>query len=154
MLGFDGCSPEQVYRHTDELPNMKRIMDAGGYGINKSVIPPITPHAWTTIFSGKNPGAFGYWDFQYRSSYTYVEDQRATSTTCKEPRLHNILPKHNIKMGMASVPLSSPPFQKCVCVATSLRSRGAALELFRSIAPNFRSVDGLIRKQVSSRHSP
>ncbi len=109
MLGFDGCSPEQVYRHTDELPNLKRIMDAGGYGINKSVIPPITPHAWTTIFSGKNPGAFGYWDFQYRSSYTYVEDQRATSTTCKEPRLHNILPKHNIKMGMASVPLSSPP---------------------------------------------
>lgn len=109
MLGFDGCSPEQVYRHTDELPNIKRIMDAGGYGVNKSVIPPITPHAWTTIFSGKNPGAFGYWDFQYRSSYSYVEDQRATSMTCKEPRLHNILPKKGFKMGMAGVPLSSPP---------------------------------------------
>jgi len=109
MLGFDGCSPEQVYKHADELPNLKRIMDAGGWGVNKSVVPPITPHAWTTIFSGKNPGTFGYWDFQYRSSYSYIEDQRATSMTCKEPRMHNILPPEGIKMGLVSVPLSSPP---------------------------------------------
>jgi predicted AlkP superfamily phosphohydrolase/phosphomutase len=109
LLGLDGCSPELVYRHADELPNFKRVMDAGGHGITKSVVPPITPHAWTTVFSGKNPGMFGYWDFNYRTSYTYTEDARVTSMTCKEPRLHNILPQHGLKMGLAGIPVSTPP---------------------------------------------
>jgi predicted AlkP superfamily phosphohydrolase/phosphomutase len=109
LLGLDGCSPEEIYRHADELPNFKRVMDAGGHGINKSVVPPITPHAWTTVFSGKNPGMFGYWDFNYRTSYTYTEDARVTSMTCKEPRLHNILPEHGLKMGLAGIPVSTPP---------------------------------------------
>jgi predicted AlkP superfamily phosphohydrolase/phosphomutase len=53
MLGLDGCSPDQIYRHADELPNFNRVMNAGTHEINRSVVPPITPHTWTTIFSGK-----------------------------------------------------------------------------------------------------
>jgi predicted AlkP superfamily phosphohydrolase/phosphomutase len=29
MLGLDGCSPDQIYRHADELPNFNRVMNAG-----------------------------------------------------------------------------------------------------------------------------
>ena len=49
MLGLDGCSPDQIYRHADELPNFNRVMNAGTHGINRSVVPPITPHAWTML---------------------------------------------------------------------------------------------------------
>lgn len=122
MIGLDGCSPEMVYRHADELPNFKRIMDAGGHGVNKSVVPPITPHAWTTIFCGKNPGTFGYWDFNYRTDYTYTEDVRVTSMTCKEPRLGNILPEYGLKVAMAGVPVSTPPlyFPNGFCISDFL----------------------------------
>ena len=50
MLGLDGCSPDQIYEHADELPNFNRVMNAGTHGINRSVVPPITPHTWTHIF--------------------------------------------------------------------------------------------------------
>jgi len=29
--------------------------------------------------------------------------------TCKEPRLHNILPQYGLKMGLAGIPVSTPP---------------------------------------------
>ena len=51
MLGLDGCSPDQIYEHADELPNFNRIMNAGTHGINRRVVPLITLHTWT--LSGK-----------------------------------------------------------------------------------------------------
>jgi predicted AlkP superfamily phosphohydrolase/phosphomutase len=85
-------------------------MNAGTHEINRSVVPPITPHAWTTIFSDKNPGMFGYWDISYRTNYAYTEDASVTSMTCKEPRLHNILPQYGVKIGLAGIPVSTPPY--------------------------------------------
>ncbi len=73
MLRLDGCSPDQIYRHADELPNFNRVMNPGTHGINRSVVPPITPYVWTTIFTGKNPGMFGYWGFSYRTNYVYTD---------------------------------------------------------------------------------
>jgi len=48
------------------MPNLKAIVDAGAKGILRTVVPPITPAAWSTFMTGKNPGKHGVLEFQIK----------------------------------------------------------------------------------------
>lgn len=111
VIGLDGCNPELIYGWLDELPNMKAIMDEGLHGPVESSVPPITPQAWTSALSGKNPGQFGFWDFRYRDRYLYGEPNLIDSTKIKVDTLYKILPRYGKKVAIINVPLSYPPPQ-------------------------------------------
>jgi predicted AlkP superfamily phosphohydrolase/phosphomutase len=51
------------------MPNLAKLMKAGVSGTLQSVLPPITPPAWTSFMTGKNPGKNGIFHF--------VETERA-----------------------------------------------------------------------------
>ena len=68
------------------MPNLGRLMREGTYGKFESVLPPITPPAWTSFTTGKNPGKHGVFHFMetrpdtYGLSYTILRSHsKATS---------------------------------------------------------------------------
>ena len=46
-------------------------MDEGTLGDMTSTVPPITPPAWTTFYTGTNPGKHGIFDFDRRAKDSY-----------------------------------------------------------------------------------
>ena len=73
VLGFDGLSWEVVDSLVarGELSNMKAVLDKGSSWVLKSTVPPLTPAAWGTIFSGLAPSEHGVFDFTSRDRGTY-----------------------------------------------------------------------------------
>jgi len=45
------------------MPNLKKIVESGTAGELQTVIPPVTPAAWSTFMTGKNPGKHGILGF-------------------------------------------------------------------------------------------
>ena len=65
LIGIDGAD----YRITEllmdrgQLPNLQALAARGAWGALRSTVPPVTPPAWTTLMTGKNPGKHGVFDF-------------------------------------------------------------------------------------------
>ncbi|MBI3834053.1 MAG: alkaline phosphatase family protein [Planctomycetes bacterium] len=65
IFGLDGAT----YSVLDDLarrgvmPNFARFVSEGARGLLNSTIPPLTPPAWTTLVTGRSPGAHGIFNF-------------------------------------------------------------------------------------------
>ncbi len=65
MLGVDGMDPELLTEllARDELPNIQRLIDTGGFRVFGTSNPPQSPVAWSNFITGLNPGGHGLFDF-------------------------------------------------------------------------------------------
>ncbi len=54
------------------LPNFEKFISSGNRGTLNSTIPPITPAAWASFFTGRNPGGHGVYDFFQKDSGSYL----------------------------------------------------------------------------------
>ncbi len=65
MIGLDGTPWNKVKKWTEEgeLPFFSSIIENGVYEIMESTIPSNTCPALTTLYTGKNPGNLGIFDF-------------------------------------------------------------------------------------------
>jgi predicted AlkP superfamily phosphohydrolase/phosphomutase len=65
VLGVDGMDPDLLQdllaRH--ELPNVRRLIDSGGFRVLGTSDPPQSPVAWSNFITGLNPGGHGMFDF-------------------------------------------------------------------------------------------
>ena len=60
MIGIDCAEPSLVFGPwRKDLPNLRKLMQAGTYGHLESCIPCITVPAWACMMSGKDPGQLG-----------------------------------------------------------------------------------------------
>ena len=64
LFGLDGASIDQIRSVTKrtKLPNFERLLSDGKTSNLLSVYPYVTAPAWTTMFSGLNPGKHGIFD--------------------------------------------------------------------------------------------
>jgi predicted AlkP superfamily phosphohydrolase/phosphomutase len=62
ILGIDALDPDLIERFRDDLPNISRIIDAGGFRRLESTMPPDSIPAWVTIFTGLHPWQHGIVD--------------------------------------------------------------------------------------------
>lgn len=110
VIGFDGAHPEAMFdRWLDDLPNIKALTEKGTWGRLRSIVPPITPAAWSSAISGKNPGKIGFWDFPFRSSFAYGEPELVNRTKVQCDMLYDILPAAGKKCAFINVPVTYPP---------------------------------------------
>jgi len=65
VLGIDGATWDllEPWAKSGLLPNLQKAMECGVYGHLESSIPHVTPPAWTSMTTGKNPGKHGIYDF-------------------------------------------------------------------------------------------
>ena len=74
LLGIDGATWDVIRPLIDagELPNFKKLILDASLGNLISTVPPLTPPAWTSMFTGVNPGKHGIIEFVFREGHRFV----------------------------------------------------------------------------------
>lgn len=73
ILGADGATWNVIRRMLDDgrLPNFKRVMERGAFGPLESIENMRSASAWTSMFTGYNPGRHGIYEFYEFLPQTY-----------------------------------------------------------------------------------
>jgi predicted AlkP superfamily phosphohydrolase/phosphomutase len=110
VLGLDGMPLDLLLflMESGKAPNLKALFQRGTYGKLRSVIPPITPAAWTSFQTGKYPDKHGVVDFFVEKPWTY-QYEFTNSTKIKSKTLWKILSDAKRKPIVVNVPLTYPP---------------------------------------------
>jgi len=74
IVGFDSFDPEifEPLQKTGKMPNLSKLVEAGGYSRLEVCSPPQTEVSWTSIATGVDPGSHGIFDFVHRDPQTYI----------------------------------------------------------------------------------
>jgi len=110
VIGLDGATFDLILPWMKEgrLPSLSYLMENGVYGELRSTIPVLTPPAWSSFMTGKNPGKHGIIGFFTRENGSYVvEVMNSTHMSAKE--MWTILSENGKKVGIVNVPLTYPP---------------------------------------------
>jgi len=65
VIGLDALDPFYLQKWVEKgyLPTFEKLIENGVFGKLESTIPPVTLPAWPAMFTGKNPGKLGVFDF-------------------------------------------------------------------------------------------
>jgi predicted AlkP superfamily phosphohydrolase/phosphomutase len=109
-IGIDGGSFRVLrpWMAEGHLPNFARLAAEGTTGTLTSTIPPLTPPAFVSSMTGKNPGKHNIYDFVRIPRDGY---RRAVinATHIKGNKLWNILNHYGRKAGVVHFPATYPP---------------------------------------------
>lgn len=110
ILGLDGATFAVIDPLIEKglLPNLARLRREGVRGELRTTIPPVTPCAWSTFATGKNPGKHRIFDFIYREPGAYrlvpVDARRR-----RGPTLWRLADEAGLRTCVFNVPLTYPP---------------------------------------------
>lgn len=109
VVGWDGASRVVLERGIEEgwLPTLKSFLAGGSLLDLISTLPPSTIPAWTSCFTGVNPGIHGYFDFTEFVSNTY-QIRFTNSTYRKFPAIWNWLTRVDGQCVVIGVPGTYP----------------------------------------------
>ncbi len=90
------------------MPNLAKLMQAGVSGRLDSILPPITPPAWTSFMTGKNPGKHGIFHFVETEHGGYAMNY-ANATSRRSPTVWKLLNDAGYSVGTMNIPFTYPP---------------------------------------------
>jgi predicted AlkP superfamily phosphohydrolase/phosphomutase len=110
IIGLDGATWDVIRPliSKGKLPAFKYLIENGSYGDLNSTIPPLSAPAWTSAFTGVNPGKHNIFDFFTIRDDTY-KLRNVTSNDRKIPAIWNILDTYGMTSGIFNVPMTYPP---------------------------------------------
>ncbi|HSM04640.1 MAG TPA: alkaline phosphatase family protein [Longimicrobiales bacterium] len=165
ILGLDCAAPE-ILLEDEDLPNVRRLMEAGRYGRLESVVPAITVPAWLCMSSSQDPGTLGLYGFRNRPDRSYGPFQTVDGSTARPPSLATQVASEGGRVVQVGVPPSYPPRRVAGavvgCFLTPDTERGvfthppelsdrirAQVGHYPVDVPDFRNVDrSVLRAQV------
>lgn len=110
VLGLDGATWDLLtpWMEAGELPRLAELRDGGVWGQLLSVIPPLSPPAWTTAATGVNPGVHGIYDF-FRFDPDSMIAYTETARSRRVPGVWTLLSEAGHRVGVLNVPMTDPP---------------------------------------------
>ena len=90
------------------MPNLAKLMKKGVSGPLESILPPITPPAWTSFMTGKNPGKHGIFNFVETDNDTYAMNY-INAGSRRSPTVWKLLNDAGISVGTMNIPFTYPP---------------------------------------------
>lgn len=109
IIGIDGGTWTVLKPAIEKgyMPFLKYLADEGASGILESTIPAITPAAWGTFQTGRNPGANGVFNFSYwdRKSKKYLP----INSTNLQQTIWRTVSKAGKQVVSLNVPMTYPP---------------------------------------------
>lgn len=110
VVGFDGATFNIIRPliANGRLPTLAHLLQNGAWGTLTATVPPITPTAWTTVFTGKNPGQHGIYDFQELDPRTYGRSPVATQRH-RHKTVWDLLGDAALPAIISDVPFTYPP---------------------------------------------
>jgi predicted AlkP superfamily phosphohydrolase/phosphomutase len=110
VIGVDGGTFDLLAPWLEEgrLPVLAGLVEEGVSGTLYSVLPPLSPPAWTSAVTGVNPGAHGIFDFN-RPDPESLQPILETASNRRVPALWTLLSEQGRRVGILNVPMSDPP---------------------------------------------
>jgi predicted AlkP superfamily phosphohydrolase/phosphomutase len=110
VIGIDGGTFDLLLPWMQEglLPNLQKLAADGVSGTLRSTLPPITAPAWTSFYTGKNPGKHGVFEFLIKKEGSY-EEIPVNSNFCKSKTIWELLGKGGKKVAVLNIPMTYPP---------------------------------------------
>jgi predicted AlkP superfamily phosphohydrolase/phosphomutase len=154
VLGLDGATFDilQPMAEKGELPAIKRLMNGGAWGRLRTVIPPGTGPAWSSIVTGLDPSNHGIFDIIVRAADSY-RLAFLNGASLRAPTVWDIAGKFGREVIVLNVPMTFPPREINGLLVTGLLTpvgsrrytypRELAGEI-ASIAPSYRIVPGQV----------
>lgn len=109
LVGLDAACWEYMdpLLSAGRLPNLAKLIGQGTHGKLRSVMPPITPAAWSSLATGVNPGKHGVFEWVQRSPGRYqfapvTSEQKAGTPVWVR------LNRAGIRTGVVNIPLTHP----------------------------------------------
>ena len=110
LIGLDGATFDLLLPWINEgiLPVMANLLKQGAWGGLESTIPPLTPPAWASFITGKNPGKHGVFDFRGPVNDA-LESPLISSRSIRSRKLWEIINAQKKRVGIINIPVTYPP---------------------------------------------
>jgi predicted AlkP superfamily phosphohydrolase/phosphomutase len=110
IVGLDAATLDLICPWIAEgkLPNLATLMKNGAWGRLASILPPITPPAWTSFMTGKNPGKHGIFNFLEARPGTY-ELSYLNGAARRAKTIWRMLSDAGYTVGTMNIPFTYPP---------------------------------------------
>lgn len=108
VVGLDAACEavlEPLFRE-GAIPTIQEVFDRGASGPLRSQIPPWTPSAWPTLYTGVNPGKHGVFGFLNFDGYDW---DVVNATDVRSPTLWELLDFHDVTSVVVNAPVTHPP---------------------------------------------
>lgn len=108
VFGLDGADYDLTagWIESGHLPNLASLAARGSLGPLATVSPPITPAAWTSLITGKNPGKHGVYAFHRLWAES---DELTLAPPSRAVTVFRILEAAGLRVGVFNVPWTYPP---------------------------------------------
>lgn len=108
LVGLDGVSRDVLdpLLGGDRLPALASLFEDGVVGDLESQVPPWTPSAWPSLYTGVNPGKHGAFDFLAFEGYDWGVVNRSH---VREHALWELLDRRDVSSVVVNVPVTDPP---------------------------------------------
>ncbi|QLD91187.1 alkaline phosphatase family protein [Natronomonas salina] len=107
VVGIDGASLDVLAdRGEDVVPAITDLLHSGVSGDLESQIPPWTPSAWPSIYTGVNPGKHGVFGFLRFEGYDW---DVVNYTDVREHTVWELLSDHGYTSVVVNTPVTHPP---------------------------------------------
>ena len=108
VIGLDAADPEVFDDLFDRgvTPTLERLVESGASGPLESQVPPWTPSAWPSLYTGVNPGKHGVFGFLDFDGYDW---DVVNATDVHEWTLPEILDREGYTSVVVNAPVTHPP---------------------------------------------
>jgi predicted AlkP superfamily phosphohydrolase/phosphomutase len=110
IIGWDGATWDLLrpWVESGDLPGVARIMAEGAAGELRTIFPPTTAPAWTSMITGTNPGKHGLLDWITRQPASY-RSVPYTANHCTQKSLWELMSEAGRRVFTFNVPMTYPP---------------------------------------------
>jgi predicted AlkP superfamily phosphohydrolase/phosphomutase len=110
VIGLDGATWDilQPWIEAGDLPNLAAFQEEAAWGTLYSVVPYLSPTAWTSAFTGVNPGRHAIFDFQRRLPTGGVILSETARSRRASP-IWKMLEGTGLRMAFINIPMTDPP---------------------------------------------
>jgi predicted AlkP superfamily phosphohydrolase/phosphomutase len=110
ILGLDGATWTVLdpMRKLGLMPNLDALLGRAAHGTLRSIVPPVTTAAWTSMMTGCGPARHGVFDHRYLDT-TSGQMKVNHSGRCRVPTFWNLLSDAGRSVVSLNVPAMFPP---------------------------------------------
>lgn len=111
LIGLDGAtfSVLNPLMTRGLMPHLNSLVEGGVQATLRSVIPPLTPPAWTSLMTGKRPGEHGVFDFFQKEAPDSLYLKFASSGDVRSSTIWSLASEHGKRIIALNFPLMFPP---------------------------------------------
>ena len=111
LVGLDGATFSILDPLMDDgvMPFLKEFTETGVRAELRSVVPALTPPAWTSLVTGCHPGRHGIFDFFRKDKANDPAVRLLTSRDIGSPTMWSLVNEYALKATILNFPVTFPP---------------------------------------------